>query len=849
MKFLNLNTGYTFDAAWQNYMPWSDWVVERFSLADKNNYIGNDYKEVMFSDVYSDDTPATEGTTLWYHADDVIISNVKRVAIRTRVPQQSKGYIFWFPNEQSVGITYTMPICVITDSGDRLQISVENNDVFYLIDGNTDIDTLQDGEKIVIDDHVFGKPIKRMDKLTDPQPIGDKYAHIFTVACYGTTVGEYVCKISIGDNQYIRVGADLYGEYEPTYINLSNMGIELPDMFQKAIYDVDVHEDAKDNITINRKLKELLSNYWDIVANKGSYKSLINALQWFEWTDVLKVKEIWKHYSAGRVVFDDRDIMSLFESKINDSFANFVKTTYVSLYCSLQEELPTYDNEMNPEIADVVLKWSKEDIRLKISLLAQFFSIYFMPIHMSVLHATAEDLVFTNTIKAIHSADVKRNDSFGDFSNVECNIKNGDVYKITSAKVQATADTMFVWSCNVDEHQDSICNHIFGVDKFPSNFPSNDALAKESITTFAKNYYVGPGVIIPFELKLTNQTNKDFIKQTIIDYSVDGVDYPRNYFYNIFYAKKNSISIKFNTVAKFAGEYVVRFTFLMASGKTITKRIEFKVEDTTNVNINVYRICAKDDSKRDGFDGFSYADFKSGGCNKYMFKIQNKPTSTKDHIIKHQYLPYLPQNLLNDPKYKDYKGIKLNRTVVFDMNPEYTDDTYITELRSIMSKDYLEFTRHSDNGKGELTYLVYVSKYFYSELPSELDLDKVHMIRNDLGFYPQFHIPKKIEGNNINDYILSQYDAICCAAEFNDGKTVEEFNYGNALKGTEWVFNNVSTGDTMEYLGTSSRAPFIASHNKQLLDQGYYGISFTYSLSNNTEHTCSINSAFIIKHI
>ena len=362
---------------------------------------------------------------------------------------QSKGYVFWFPNEQSINLTYTMPICILTDDSDiivdpgiseasvdadmsvpALTLTIEENDIFSFIVNDEKTDT--------IDGYTFTEPRYTNTITTVPEKIGKYYAHVVNVACSSKNEGEFICKIKIGDSGYIRVGADFYGEWEPTYINLSNMGVEIPDTVQKAIYDSNVHEDLTDNILINRKFKELLSNYWDIIANKGSYKSLKNALEWFEWDDTLNVKEIWRHSDAGRIVFDDREIMSVLENKVEDAFNNFLKTTFISLYCAMQEETDDYDSEGNPELKAAVLKWSRDDLQLKLALLAQFFGIYFLPIHLSILHAAVEDKVFTNAIKQVYGTDVKRDDCFGDFNYVECNIKDNAIFKMTNVSAQVT---------------------------------------------------------------------------------------------------------------------------------------------------------------------------------------------------------------------------------------------------------------------------------------------------------------------------------------------------------------------------------------------------------------------------
>ena len=64
---------------------------------------------------------------------------------------QSKGYIFWFPNEQSTNITYSMPICLLTKYRDEIELRIEENDIFEFITHSNETET--------IDGYVFNKPI------------------------------------------------------------------------------------------------------------------------------------------------------------------------------------------------------------------------------------------------------------------------------------------------------------------------------------------------------------------------------------------------------------------------------------------------------------------------------------------------------------------------------------------------------------------------------------------------------------------------------------------------------------------------------------------------------------------
>ena len=755
MKFLNLNTGYSFDALWKE--------------------------------------------------------------------DSTKGYIFWFDGEQSTNIIYTKTIAFIVDNDNEIQISIEENDIFKLIDEtqNNNVISIDDVD-FIDNDKLFVNTIN-----ITPQKIKEsQYVAIFNVIGNSKVAGEYLCKINVGDKGYIRVGADFYGEHEPVYINLANMGVEIPESIQKTIYSTNVHEDNKDNIIINRKFKELISNYWDIVANRGSYKSLINSLEWFEWKDKLTIKEINKNIVAGLSYFNDKDIKTIIDNKIIEDSTNFAKTTYFSLYCLAYNEVPNeYDIEKNPILKDVIFKWTKNDIRLKLSLMSQFFGEFFLPIHTSLLHTTLEDTVFTNTIKTILGATSCRNDFVGDTTHVKCNI-NGNTFKLSNVYAQTTDSTVF---------SSKIENVSFGVDIFPKNDKISD------YTQFSNQLYIGPGVIVPIELIIEKQSNKDFIKHTTVTFEVFD-RYETLDFYDRFDVINNTIKINFNFLAKEAKEYTLLFTFYTASSKTITKKVSFTVEDVDNVNINVYKILSKDDSN--GFSNDDFLNFNDDSTKKlnHIIKLQsndktNFDASKENYMLRLSYMT--PDNLLYNCKCYSYNGIKLNRTIV--INVSGLDYSFINDIIDIMKNDYLVYSKYevdentpvsNDITYNAITYLVFISKKFYGETPKELEENyNEFIIRNNLGFYPQFHYLEILDGNSIEDYTISQYDALCAVVEINVSSNIQKpLKYTHFINDYEWKFVNSSRNKEVIY-PKSSRTPFVANTTKNLTP-GYYDISFKCSLSN-----------------
>ena len=237
---------------------------------------------------------------------------------------------------------------------------------------------------------------------------------------------------------------------------------------------------------------------------------------------------------------------------------------------------------------------------------------------------------------------------------------------------------------------------------------------------------------------------------------------------------------------------------------------------------------------------------------KYFLTIQQL-NSNPEHPYYTQYLPYMDPN---NKDYKLYSGIKLTRTVVFKVlyseDGSIVDQSKFNMLRGMMNRNFLEFAKYNITGdEKKLSYLIYVSKKFYANSPKYIFDDRykdiVEIIRNDLGFYPQFHKLELMTGNLIDNYTVSQYEAICVAAEINNGSNITDFKYGRIIDDFEWTFINSTTGEIANH-PSSSRIPFVAGENNPI-SSGYYDIIFRYSLKNGIKNEYKLDSAFRIKNI
>lgn len=491
-------------------------------------------------------------------------------------------YIHWFPGQQSTGINYTMYLMIMS-TYNELIISESENSTIKLINipnASTEENINEFFYKNIEDFFVDGNLI-----LNNGYKFGDKYLYVvyfYTKSDVGAEIID-TFKIQEGDKTYtIKVGADFYNEDETLKINASNLGINIPDSIQKSIYESNVHEESIDNILINRKLKELLSNYWDIIANRGSYKSLLNSLKWFEYGDLIRLREIWSHENRGVLKYDDRELSAIMNEKYKDTFENFYKTTSFAIYLALQQETNELDSEKNPVLEKNVFQWSLNDLALKMCLLGNFYETYFMPIHTELLHSSIEDKTFTNNIKISNSTLNSCHDIIALTQSFDCEVNNKKDIILTNVNVWSCKDTLF--------YNDSD-DKMVGVDD------SNSELDKSSL-----KYYRGIGRIVPIKCKFDiSESEKISFGQIIWNgTTVQETGLARYESYN---TDDKMYEITFNLLVTSPSNTLVMY-FLSTTGKHYTKSIKIDAKDPSYIDLKLFKIHHKNDPITLDGDGY-----------------------------------------------------------------------------------------------------------------------------------------------------------------------------------------------------------------------------------------------------
>lgn len=818
----------------------------------------------------------------------------------------SKPYVHWFEGQQSTDLIYIQPICFITSS--NTPIVRCRSDVFSIIDVTKLMSTSPDFEinnfeykdisACKTNEFAFREAdVSRFKigyKLTDGAYI-NKYMYIVYFMASSPVAAEYIDSFWIGDEEFL-IGADFYQENESLRINASNMGMNIPPQIQGAVYDSNVHEEKHDNILINRKFKELVSNYWDLIANRGSYKSLINTLKWFEYGDVVRLREIWKHSRDGVDVYDDRELSSIMSDKYKTSLNKFFKTTYFAIWCALQKETGKFTKELNPELEKCVFKWSVEDMSLKMSLLGNFYETYFMPIHTELIQSSIEDVVFTNTIKINNRV----LDSIDDLMNLNksfrCTVNDNKEVVIGDVSVGVDDSTLFGIKYGNEQFA--------GYDTTPVGVKSIDNINEihdnsELMTLLTQNYN-GPGAMVPIECSFDLGDNERISYGDILINSEDS--YGEGSYGNKYerYARESGVIdsvvgdkhiIKFNVLLLHTTN-VIHLHFISTRGNHYSKTINVPMKDISNVVIGLYKV------KRNvtGTTAITPEDF-SDPVNLFTAS-RIKLQSGSNELIKYtQYMSFhVPENT-KEPK----DGVGMNHVVALNDGWERAVDA---KCRNILESYYMEFD------KGVRT--MFVSNFFIDSLPikkpeigpirpmSDIKASPINpntpnipnipnipsgpieaeilTIKEDLDylwgklkkyiyFYRSIYFPElhHLEpfGSFVNstpdpnNFTITQYDTLFVSPSLMlpgvDEKglnTWVTYLYGKDIEKASWEFRNRSLNESY-IIEPSSLEPYVLPTRNEELKDGYYDVVFRYKLKSdkNSEHELVLNSAFMKKKV
>ena len=625
----------------------------------------------------------------------------------------SKPYIHWFEGKQSVGLNYDKQIVFLTDS--KCVCIKMNSEVFSLVDENMlQYYFTEEGkptQQTFFDKKYFDLDVlktKHISKTGNSENYQDGYyLYCFNIIAQGKYVGEVTDSFFINGEEFI-IGADFYDENEILGINLSNFGLDLSNEVQRAIYEKDINEQKPDYVLLNRKLKELLNEYINILANKGSYKSLINSLNWFEYGELTKIYEYWKHTEPNRDYISKRELTQYINKNTQNIINSQTKTTFVGISCALdkiaknngkivyentidESDVNSYQikliNEPNPKLKNVGMMWSKEAMSLKMTLLHNFFATYFLPIHLDLIHTTLENIIYTNTIKINSAPLLERFDRFDEINTFKCDLK--DIYYLDNVETYTNLNTPFGYIHNSNLNEEDAELDIIGVDL--EFFDYKDSANEDDVfKAYMLQFYKGIGAVIPFNCVLDIKDNL-IVGGDIIIYK-DGEIILSRSTTNIRSARTLDIDgktyVDFNILLKEIGQYKIQLQFRLAGGENLIKTFDFRVDEENYPSIKLYKIVPKNNIKNElninewiGSKSIETNNVVDYVLNPIQYKrtYYNGEEVTETPVIYTQFISTTTENIKNT--------VHSNQVFILKLNKKTDIRSFINELNQIQIKD------------------------------------------------------------------------------------------------------------------------------------------------------------------
>ena len=179
-------------------------------------------------------------------------------------------------------------------------------------------------------------------------------------------------------------------EDERFKIVLNNLGVQVSEEDEPIFMESDINEHGIDYTLLNRKRKEMLLQYPEIYNYIGSYKSVINAINFFGWND-LQLYEYYKNVNPNSPLYQ-----KLHKVLIPDIFDNTVKGWTVKDYISgkyntgefKKTNLFNLTYRITDEEGNNILLYSLDEIQIKLNKLKRWLKRNILPLSSNLIDIT-----------------------------------------------------------------------------------------------------------------------------------------------------------------------------------------------------------------------------------------------------------------------------------------------------------------------------------------------------------------------------------------------------------------------------------------------------------------------------
>ena len=220
---------------------------------------------------------------------------------------------------------------------------------------------------------------------------GTTYSSSFT---YFTSTGAtFFYNIEVQPTEVLT--CPMYGQTEIEDIrykvNLNNMGVQLEDDVYEILYASDIQDNAIDYTLFNRKRKEMLSTFREIYDYIGSYKSLINSINYFGYND-LQVYEYYRNIDQSSPLYSKLHkvlIPDIFDNTVQGwNEMDFIAGKYQNQQTWKKTNLFNLAYRITDEDGNNVLIYTLEDVQYKLTKLKAWLRKNIIPVSANLLDIT-----------------------------------------------------------------------------------------------------------------------------------------------------------------------------------------------------------------------------------------------------------------------------------------------------------------------------------------------------------------------------------------------------------------------------------------------------------------------------
>jgi hypothetical protein len=281
-----------------------------------------------------------------------------------------------------------------TNVAGRLEIQKKDEVIFDLLDSNSSTGTNQDGFKII-------------NSNIPMTPLKCNIALMSHVDNYHTRLLDII-EVDIDGNETIIATIRIYGETEEEderlAVLLSNIGMTLKPEDYLILKDADIKELSPNWILMNQKRKELLLQASQIKPFIGTYKALLNAIDFFGYNKIT-LKEYWLNINEQSENFGKLKAIAVPNQEVTGFLAdknketelpssNLKKTSRFSLVYRLNEADGNVDEWDIPTVQES-LDYSPDEVLIKLYGLKNKLQKEFLPLQAKIVDITGEGDYFS----------------------------------------------------------------------------------------------------------------------------------------------------------------------------------------------------------------------------------------------------------------------------------------------------------------------------------------------------------------------------------------------------------------------------------------------------------------------